>query len=193
MEKLSLTYKMLRFIGLNFPEETYGNVSIFKVLKRLLKTFKDAFLMKYLMNSVLLSPLNPRMIRPIILRWVGCKVGKDVFIGADVFIDSGHAELILIEDHVHIAGRCMLLCHKRNLSNYCIGDDYAKVQYMTEKIHLKKGCAIGTNTLIMPGVTIGEGSIVGAYSLVTKDVPSWTISLGRPAVVVKHIPERSKL
>jgi acetyltransferase-like isoleucine patch superfamily enzyme len=64
------------------------------------------------------------------------------------------------------------MCHKRDLSNYCVGDDYAKVKYMTGRIHLKKGCAIGTGSLIMPGVTVGEGAIVGAYSLVTKDLPA---------------------
>ena len=42
----------------------------------------------------------------------------------------------------------------------------------------------------MPGVTIGEGAIVGAGSLVTKDVPAWTIATGRPAKVVKEIPKR---
>lgn len=49
---------------------------------------------------------------------------------------------------------------------------------------------IGMESLIMPGVTIGDGAIVGAYSLVTKDIPAWTIATGRPAKVVKEIPER---
>ena len=44
----------------------------------------------------------------------------------------------------------------------------------------------------MPGVTVGEGAIVGAGSLVTKDVPAWTIATGRPAKVVKEIPKRTK-
>ena len=42
----------------------------------------------------------------------------------------------------------------------------------------------------MPGVTIGEGAIVGAFSLVTHDIPAWTIAVGRPAKVVKQIPRR---
>lgn len=192
MEKLSFSFRLLRRLGLNFPEETYGNVSFFKVVRRALKTFKDAFLIRYLTRSVILSPFNPRKVRPAVYRWIGCKVGKDVFIGADVFIDTGNAKLITIEDHVHVAGRSILMCHKRDLSNYCIGDDYAKVKYMTGSIHLKKGCAIGTNSLIMPGVTVGEGAIVGAYSLVTKDIPAWTIAIGRPAKVIKHIPHRNE-
>ena len=47
-------------------------------------------------------------------------------------------------------------------------------------------------SFIMPGVTIGEGAIVGAGSLVTKDIPAWTIATGRPAKVVKEIPHRKE-
>lgn len=45
----------------------------------------------------------------------------------------------------------------------------------------------------MPGVTIGEGAVIGAGSLVTKDIPAWTIAVGRPAKVVKQIPKREEL
>ena len=44
----------------------------------------------------------------------------------------------------------------------------------------------------MPGVTIGEGAVVGAGSLVTQDIPAWTIAVGRPAKVVKQIMVREK-
>ena len=50
---------------------------------------------------------------------------------------------------------------------------------------------IGMESLIMPGVTIGDGAIIGAYSLVTKDIPAWTIATGRPAKVVKNVRERT--
>ena len=191
MEKLSLTYRFLRSIGLNYSEEEYGQVSFSKVIKRVFKTYRDEFLLKFLMNSWLLSPISPRKLRPTILRIIGCKVGKDVFIGSNVWIDSGHSDMIILEDHVHIAGECTLLCHQRDLSGYCVGDDYAELGYIVKKIHLKKGCLIGQRTMIMPGVTVGEGAIVGAYSLVTKDIPSWTVAMGRPAKVVKQIPEKN--
>ena len=51
---------------------------------------------------------------------------------------------------------------------------------------------IGMESLIMPGVTIGDGAIIGAYSLITKDIPAWTIATGRPAKVVKQVPIREK-
>ena len=47
-------------------------------------------------------------------------------------------------------------------------------------------------SIIVPGVTIGEGAIVGARSVVTKDVPAWTIAAGSPAKVIKEIPKRDE-
>ena len=188
--KLSLTYRFLRAIGLNYSEEEYGQISIWTLIKRVLKTYRDGFLLKYGMNSWLLSPILPRKLRPSILRKIGCKVGKNVFIGDNVKVDAGHADLIILEDHVHVAGGCRLLCHQRDLSNYCGGDDYAKLGYKLAPIHLKKGCLIGMESFVFPGVTVGEGAIVGAGSLVTHDIPAWTIATGRPAKVVKQIPER---
>lgn len=186
----SSSYKFLKKIGLNFSEEEYGQVSLWLMFKSALKHIRNAFLLKYCMYSVLLSPLNYRKIRPKVWRWMGAKVGKDCFIGYEVWVDMTNTHLIEMEDHVHVANRCLLLCHQRDLSDYHIGDDYAKLGYHKKKIILKKGCLIGMNSMVMPGVTIGEGAIVGAGSLVTKDIPAWTIATGRPAKVVKQITPR---
>lgn len=191
MARLSLTYRFMRAIGLNFSEEAYGQISLLGALGRGIMGVKNSFLLKYCMYSVLLTPLNYRMIRPKLWRWMGAAVGKDCYIGYEVYMDVTHAELIELEDHVHIAERCHILCHQRDLSHYCIGDDYAKLGYIEKKVVLKKGCLLGTGTLVMPGVTIGEGAIIGAGSLVTKDVPAWTIATGRPAKVVRQIPSRN--
>ncbi|WP_297678068.1 acyltransferase [uncultured Bacteroides sp.] len=189
-EKLSFTFLFLRKLGLNYSEKEYGKVSLWQVIRRALKTYKDVFLLKFGMNSWLLSPFLPRKIRPAILRSVGCHVGKDVFVGDTVHIDAGHADMLTIEDHAHIAGGVRLLCHQRNLRDYCVGDDYAKLGYIIKPVVLKKGCLVGMESFVMPGVTIGEGAIVGAGSLVTKDIPAWTIATGRPAKVIKQIPKR---
>ncbi len=189
---LSLTYRLLRSIGLNYSEKEYGQVSLWQVIKRIYKTYRDSFLLKYMMNSWLLAPIEPRKLRPWILKKIGCHVGKNVFVGDSVKIDSGHADLIYIDDNAHIAGGCRLLCHQRDLSDYSVGDDYAKLGYRLAPIHLCKGSLVGMESFVMPGVTIGEGAIVGAGSLVTKDVPAWTIATGRPAKVVKEIPVRNE-
>lgn len=190
MKKLSFAYRLLRKLGMNYSEQEYGQVSLWTVFKRVCKKYRDGFLLKYMMNSWLLAPIEPRKVRPWVLKKIGCHVGKDVFVGDNVRIDAGHADLIYIDDHAHIAGGTRLLCHQRDLSNYCVGDDYAKLGYKFKPIHLCKGSLVGMESFVMPGVTIGEGAIVGAGSLVTKDIPAWTIATGRPAKVVKEIKER---
>lgn len=188
-KELSTTYKLLRALGFNYSEEEYGQVSLWRVIKQFFGNIRRKRLQK-MMDWAILEPINPRKNRPRILRKLGCKVGKDVFVGDYVRIDLSHADMITIDDHAHVASGTRLLCHQRNMSDYCVGDDYAKLGYIIKPIHLCKGSLVGMDSFIMPGVTIGEGAIVGAGSLVTKDVPAWTIATGRPAKVVKEIPKR---
>lgn len=141
-------------------------------------------------NWVLLNRIHPS-VRPWLWKLTGVKIKGKVSIGYDVYYDVGNAKHLTIEDGVWIASRCLLLCHRRILNDYFIGDDYNKLPYKREPIHLKKGCVIGMGSIVMPGVTIGEGAIIGAGSLVTKDIPAWTIAVGNPCKVVKNLPERS--
>lgn len=187
--KLSPTYRFLRALGFNYSEEEYGQVSLWRVIKQALGNIKRK-LLQSMMDWVILEPFLPRKLRPLLLRGIGCKVGENVFIGDHVRVDLNHSNLILIEDNVHITSGCRLLCHQRDLTNYCVGDDYTTLGYNLNNIRICKGAAVGMNSFILPGVTIGEGAVVGAGSLVTKDVPAWTIATGRPAKVVKMIPER---
>lgn len=188
--ELSLMFRMLRKLGFNYSEKAYGQVTFWDVLKRVNKTYRDAFLMNCIMNSWLLSPFLHRRIRPWLLKMVGCSVGKGCFIGDSVKIDTGHADMITLEDHVSIAGGTRLLCHQRDFSDYYVGSDYMKLDYIVKPIVLKKGCLVGMESFVLPGVTIGEGAIVGAGSLVTKDIPAWTVASGRPAKVIRQIPNK---
>jgi len=138
------------------------------------------------MNWTILEPINPRKMRPWVMRRLGAKVGKDIFIGDYVHVDLNHSDLVTIEDGVHIAGDVRLLNHKKDLSNYKPGEVYGMQPYKYGEIHLCKNCAIGTGAMIMPGVTVGEGAIVGARAMVTKDIPAWSLALGSPAKVVKY-------
>jgi len=176
-------------LGFNYSEQEYGQVSLWRVVKQFFKNIR----LKWLQNKMdwaILEPFAPRKLRPMIMKKMGCHFGKDVFIGDHVRVDYSHADLIFIDDHAHITGGCRLLCHQRNLLRYRKGDDAAKLPYKLGEIHIGKGVMIGMETLIMPGVSIGDGAIIGAYSLVNTDIPAWTIATGRPAKVVKQIPER---
>ena len=50
---------------------------------------------------------------------------------------------------------------------------------------IRKGASIGANTVILPGVEIGEGSMISAGAVVTKDIPSWKLAIGSPAKIVE--------
>lgn len=58
----------------------------------------------------------------------------------------------------------------------------------SKTVRLRKGCWIGANTIILAGVEIGENSVVGAGSVVTRNVPARTVAIGSPAKVVRYIP-----
>ena len=189
-KRTSFLYRLLHMIGLHYSEEEYGNMSFGYALKRTLRKVRNNFLMKYCFNFVIFTPFNSRIIRPRIMKWMGCKLGKNIFVGDNVYIDKNYPELIEIGDNTYITGGTTLLCHKRDISDYHIGDNLFDKPYKTGKIVIGKGCSTGTNTLILPGVTIGDGAIIGAGSLVTKDIPAWTLAVGRPAVVVKKFAER---
>lgn len=104
----------------------------------------------------------------------GMIVGNNCSIQPGVIFDYGHCNLITIGDNVTIAPQAYLLAHdastKRDLGYTKIG-----------KIDIKDNVFIGARALIMPGVTVGENSIVAAGAVVTKDVKPNTVVAGNPA------------
>ena len=128
----------------------------------------------------------PSALRILFHRLRGVKIGKKVFIGLDVHIDDDNPEMVSIEDGVFITPECILLTHKRNISDYKSGDWIGDKPFIRAPIKIKRGVHIGIGTIIMPGVTIGEGAIIGAGSVVTKDVPSFSLAIGVPAKVVRQ-------
>ena len=144
------------------------------------------YLFKIAKNWVILNVISYRL-RPMLWKMTGVKITGKIKIGYDVYYDIGNTSNIIIENGVWIASRALLLGHKRDLSHYNIGDDYNELPHIKKNITLKNGCCIGMASIIMPGVTIGEGAIVGAGSVVVKDVPAWTIVTGNPAKVMKQM------
>lgn len=190
-KKLSTTYKLLRALGFNYSVEEYGNVSLWRVFKQFFGNIRKKRL-EMMMDWPILQPIAPRKARAFLLRRIGCHVGKNVFIGEYVRMDIWHADLIYIDDYAHVTSGCRILCHQRDLTGYCVGDNAADLKYRTGEVHIGKGVMLGMETMVMPGVTIGDGAIVGARSVVTKDIPPYTIAVGNPAKVIKQISERTE-
>src|SRR5690554_3891347 len=112
-----------------------------------LKLYIKWLIFKIAKNWVVLNRIHPR-VRPWLWKLTGVNIKGKVSIGYDVYFDVGNAKLITIEDGVWVASRCLLLCHKRILDEYYLGDDYNKLPYNKEPIHLKKGSVIGMNTIV---------------------------------------------
>jgi acetyltransferase-like isoleucine patch superfamily enzyme len=75
------------------------------------------------------------------------------------------------------------------MKNYHVGMRVTNQQLEYGDILLGKGCYIGLNVTILPGVHIGEGAVIGSCALVTKDIPAWTIAAGVPAKVIRSVRE----
>lgn len=100
------------------------------------------------------------------------KLGKNIDIGAFSYLQAEYG--IEIEDDVQIAGGVKI--YSSDTIDNAVG-----------KVILKKGCCIGANSVIFPGVTIGKNSIVGALSLVDKDIPENVVAYGCPCKVVRKL------
>jgi acetyltransferase-like isoleucine patch superfamily enzyme len=183
----SIAYRLITKFGINISASEYQNITISGAIKRAVTGYWKCLLLKYCMYSVILSPLNYRIIRPYLWKKMGCKVGKKVFIGYGIWIDFNNANLIEIGDNVHITNMCLLLCHQRDIDNLFVGDDASSLPYKKNKIIIEDGVMIGMNSTIMPGVKIGEGAVIGAKSLVVDDIPPWTVAAGNPAKVIKNV------
>lgn len=122
----------------------------------------------------------------------GAHINGTVSIGYDVYFDASNASFITIDEGATITSRCLILCHKRDLSKYYVGEDINTFPYIHAPIHICKNAHVGMGSIVMPGVTIGEGAIIGAGSIVTKDIPAWTVAVGIPAKVVREIKEKDE-
>jgi len=100
------------------------------------------------------------------------KLGYKTDIGAFTYINAKNN--VIIEDYVQIGSHCSIY------SVSTIDDKEGEVV-------LKKNCRIGTHSAVMPGVTIGENSVIGAFSFVTEDIPDNVMAFGVPAKVVKEL------
>lgn len=99
-------------------------------------------------------------------------LGYKTDIGAFTYINAKNK--VVIEDYVQIGSHCSI---------YSI----STIDDKEGEVILKENCRIGTHSVVMPGVTVGKNSVVGAFSFVTEDIPDNVVAFGVPAKVVRKI------
>lgn len=112
----------------------------------------------------------------------GMKIGKNVEIIDAFFFDPSHCFLISIGDNCTICPNVRLIAHDASTKKHL---GYTKMGL----INIGENCFIGDSTIVLPNVTIGLNSIIGAGSVVTKDIPPNSVAAGNPAKVILTIDE----
>lgn len=108
-------------------------------------------------------------------------LGDNVHIGPGVFIDA--AGIVMIGDGTIIAPDVKIYSRTHNFHHDLKAVPFDNV-FITAPVCIGKYVWIGTSVIILPGVNVGDGAVVGAGSVVTKDVPSCAVIAGNPAKIV---------
>jgi acetyltransferase-like isoleucine patch superfamily enzyme len=111
-----------------------------------------------------------RSLRVSLHRWRGVHIGKDVWIGYDVILDTSRPHLITIEDRASLSVRVTVIAHFRE----------------TQGVKIEQDAFIGPGAILLPNVTIGRGAVVTAGSVVSQSVPPMTVVQGNPAVPIAN-------
>jgi acetyltransferase-like isoleucine patch superfamily enzyme len=130
------------------------------------------------------APLPPAS-RASLHRRRGVRVGRRVFIGTEVFIDDAVPSSVTLEDDVTVIAQTTILGHTYYPHHVhgLLGDEETRRGLRTT---IRRGAYLGLRSTILAGVTVGEYAIVGAGSVVTADVPPYTMVAGVPARVVRE-------
>jgi acetyltransferase-like isoleucine patch superfamily enzyme len=113
--------------------------------------------------------------KPTKYNWVvqhkdNLELGYKTDIGAFTYINAKFG--VTIEDYVQIGSHCSI---------YSI----STIDNKEGRVKLKKNCKIGSHSVLMPGVTVGENAVIGAMSFVNCDIPDNVVAAGIPAKVIK--------
>jgi acetyltransferase-like isoleucine patch superfamily enzyme len=103
------------------------------------------------------------------------KLGHQTDIGAFSYINAMYG--VTIEDYVEVGSHCSI---------YSV----STIDNKKGGVKLRKNCKIGSHSVIMPGVTVGENSVIGAFSFVNRDIPDNVTAMGIPVRIVKKAKEK---
>lgn len=115
----------------------------------------------------------------------GVKMGADCFISPQAYFDRIKSNMIEIGDNCMITRGCMILSHTDAFMGGRRKIWTGKREF--KKVKIGNNVYIGVDTVVMPGVTIGDNVVIGAKSLVNDDIPPNSVALGVPARVVRPL------
>lgn len=114
----------------------------------------------------------------------GAKIGARCKISSHTFICEG----VTVEDNVFVGHGVTFINDRYPRATNAAGELQSEVDWKCQETFVRRGASIGSGTTLLGGVTIGENAIVGAGSVVTKDVPPNTMVAGNPARVLRTVP-----
>ena len=155
-----------------FEAETFG-----EVIRGVFGRFLQSIAMSYL-------PI-PSALRVSLQRMRGVKIGRGVFLGPGVWLDNAKPYLIEIGDYASLAGRVTVLTHSQ--PTLPLREILGPESKISKRTVIGKGAWVTVNCVLLPGVTVGENSIIAAGSVVTKDIPNRVLAAGSPARVVRKL------
>lgn len=132
----------------------------------------------------------------------GCEIGDDVKIGTFVEIQKGArignrckisshtfiCEGVELEDEVFVGHNVTFINDLYPRATNGNGDLKGNGEWECVPTRVKRGASIGSGATLLCGITVGERALIGAGSVVTKDVPAFTVVAGNPARVIKKLP-----
>src|SRR5579862_8163503 len=136
----------------------------------------------------------------------GCEIGDDVKIGTFVEIQKGArigsrckisshtfiCEGVVLEDEVFVGHNVTFINDLYPRSTNGDGELQTEADWQCVATHVKRGASIGSGVTLLCGITVGSKSVIGAGSVVTRDVPPGAIVAGNPARVLRIVDENCK-
>lgn len=143
-----------------------------------IKLFYSSVIMKFAKSAIFPNT------RKFYYRLLGVKIGDDVYISPNmIIVDYSLGKYLSLGNRVAIGPNVTFLISS--------SPNNSKLKKIFPKkygpINVKEDCWIGFGVTILPGITIGKFSVVGAGSIVTKDIPPYSVAVGNPARVIKII------
>ena len=119
----------------------------------------------------------------------GVRIGKNVWLGKNVYIEDQYPSQVIIQDGAQIAAFTIIVAHGKEIMRMKAGQYPTQAPMFARPTIIKRKARIGIRSTILGGVIIGEGAVVASGSVVSKNVPDFTMVAGNPARIVAKLPK----